>query len=95
MHLLRNLWSKAKTYAVLLVSGVAGILFIALRVVSGQKHEAQQQAEQANRRAENAEARIVQRQKAETANQAAKTEGEKHVQDAIDRARTGDRSHFE
>lgn len=95
MRLLRDLWSKAKTYAVLILSGLIGVLYIAVRIVSGQKQAAQHRADQAERKAENAEARIVQRQKAEAANQQAKVTGEENVEKAVERARSGDRRHFE
>ena len=92
---IQTLWSKVKTYVVAALGVLSGVLYISLRITAGQKKDAQERAEDAERKAQQAEARVVQRHKAEAVNQQAKAEGEKHVQDAIDRARSGDRSHFE
>jgi len=93
--MLATIRSKIKTYAVLILSALSGVLYVALQIVSGQKRSAQERAEQAERHAETAEARAKQQRKAEAVNQQAKIEGEEHVEKAVERARSGDRRHFE
>ena len=95
MLLLSKAWSKIKSYVVIILGALTGVLYVALRVVARQKRSAQERAEQAERRAETAEARARQQHKAEAANQQAKIEGEEHVEKAVERARSGDRRHFE
>ena len=94
MLLLSNAWSKVKSYAVAILGALLGVMYVALRVVAGQKRAAQERAEQAERRAETAEARARLQQKAEAANQQAKIEGDKHVEEAVEKARSGNRDHF-
>jgi len=93
--MLATIRSKIKSYGLLILGALSGALYFALRVVSAQKRSAQERAEQAEHRAETAEARTKQQQKAEAANQQAKIEGEEHVEKAVERARSGDRRHFE
>lgn len=95
MLLLSNIWSKIKSYLVIILSAMIGALYVALKIVAGQKRAAQERAEQAEHRADTAEARVNQRQKAEAADKQARAEGEKHVEDAINRARSGKRDHFQ
>lgn len=73
---------------------IAGLV-AALKIVGLQRDNAKRKAEAEATRADTAEKRIEQRQKADTASSAAKEEGEKNVQEAVDRARTGKRDHFE
>lgn len=94
MLLLSSIWSKIKSYAVVILSALIGIMYVALRVVAGQKESAQKRATEAEHRADTAEARAAQRQKADEADTQAKAEGEKHVEEAVTRARSGSRDHF-
>lgn len=79
--------------------GAVGLLIAALvaalKIVGLQRDNAKRKAEAEATRADTAEKRIEQRQKADTASSTAKEEGEKNVQEAVDRARTGKRDHFE
>lgn len=79
--------------------GAAGLvlagLLAALKIVGIQRDRARESAKTEAARADTAEKRIEQRQKADAASSTAKEEGEKHVQEAVDRARGGKRDHFE
>lgn len=71
------------------------LLTALLRLTAHQKKAAYERAAHQERRADTAEARIKQRQRADEASQTAKQEGDRRVEEAVDRARTGRRDHFE
>lgn len=72
---------------------VAGLLF-ALKIVGGQRDRAREHARREAERADTAEKRIEKRKQADDASYQAKAEGDKRVQEAIERARDGKRDHF-
>lgn len=76
-------------------AGIAAGLWFLLQLTQRQRDRARLQAERQKRRAATAEQRIDQRRQADQASRQAKEEGDANVQEAIDRARTGRRDHFE
>lgn len=76
------------------VAAVMAGLLIAVRVISGQRDRAREKAKREEERAATAEKRIEKRKQADDASYKAKAEGDKRVQEAIDRARDGKRDHF-
>ena len=81
-----------------LMTGVAvlvALLYVLAQMFRIQRDSARRDAEAARQEAATAQARIAQRQAADQASSQAKTEGDKRVQEAVERARAGDRTHFE
>lgn len=72
---------------------VAGLL-LALKIISGQRDKAREQAKRDSERADTAEKRIENRKQAYDASDQAKAEGDRRVKEAVDRARAGNRDHF-
>lgn len=89
------MFSGIKTWLYGAVGLVIAGLVAALKIVGLQRDNAKRKSEAEATRADTAEKRIEQRHKADTASSTAKEEGEKNVQEAVDRARTGKRDHFE
>lgn len=89
------MFSQIKAWIAAAVAGVIGVLAALLKITQIQRDNARREAEIAKQQAETLEARIKQRQAAEEASQQAKAEGDKRVDEALARARAGDRSHFE
>lgn len=81
------------------VSGLLGLalalMVAAFKLVSHQKARAEGRADSEQTRADSAEARIDQRDRAEQASTEAKQEGERRIEEAVERAGTGRRDHFE
>lgn len=82
-----------------LLSVLAALVFaklaIALQVANSKKASAEARADQERDRADMAEERNKRQEALTSAMDKAKQEGSKHVEQAVDSARTGDRSHFE
>lgn len=89
------IFGRLKVWALAAVGILAGVLYALLGITKRQRDKAREESERQERRAETAEARNQQRQQADKASQTAKEEGDKRVQEAVDRARTGRRDHFE
>lgn len=89
------MFSQIKAWIAAAVAGVIGVLAALLKITQIQRDNARREAEIAKQQAETLEARIKQRQAAEEASQQAKAEGDKRIEEAVQRARAGDRSHFE
>lgn len=81
-------------WAAKILAGLAAVLMVWLNVTQRQRDKAQEKAEKQERRADTAEARIEQRQQADSASKAAKETGDARVEEARDNARTGNRDHF-
>lgn len=75
----------------LLVATLGGLLARA----NSKRNEETYRASREKRRADAAEVRVQHYQAAEEASRQSKQEGDSRVQKAVDRARSGDRSHFE
>ncbi len=89
------MFSQIKAWIAAAVAGVIGVLAALLKITQIQRDNARREAEIAKQQAETLEARIKQRQAAEEASAKAKAEGDKLVQEAVERARSGRRDHFE
>ena len=89
------MFSKIKAWIAAAVAGVIGILAVLLKITQIQRDNARRDAEAAKQEAATANERIEQRRRADEASAKAKEEGDKRVEEAVQRARAGDRSHFE
>lgn len=81
-----------------LMTGVAvlfALLYVVAQTFRRQRDSARQDAQDAKQEAVTAQERIKQRQEADCASSQAKNEGDKRIEEALERARAGDRSHFE
>lgn len=76
-------------------AGLTAILYGMLKWTQHQRAKAEAKAAAQTQRANTAEERIDQRTRADDASRTAKEEGDKHVEQALERARTGRRDHFE
>lgn len=81
-------------WAAKILAGLSAVLLVWLNVTQRQRDTAEEKAEIQKRRADTAEERIGQRQKADSASKAAKETGDERVEEARSKARTGDRDHF-
>lgn len=77
------------------VVALVALLYVLAQMFRTQRDNARRDAEAAKQEAATAQARIAQRQAADQASSQAKTEGDRRVEEAVQRARAGDRSHFE
>ncbi len=77
-----------------ILGGLSAVLLVWLNVTQRQRDKEADKANRQERRADTAEQRIEQRQQADSASKAAKETGDARVEEARDKARTGDRSHF-
>lgn len=81
-------------WAAKILAGLSAVLLVWLNVTQRQRDKAQDKADKQQRRADTADQRIEQRQQADSASKAAKEQGDEAVEQARDKARTGDRDHF-
>lgn len=87
--------SKLWQWLAAMLGVIAAYALVLLKVRERQLDDARDDAKESEQRADTAETRIEQRDKANEANAQAKEEGDRHVQEAVDRARSGSRDHFE
>lgn len=81
-----------------LMTGVAvlvALLYVLAQMFRIQRDSARRDAEAAKQEAATANQRIEQRRRADEASAKAKAEGDKRIEEAVQRARAGDRTHFE
>ena len=81
-------------WAAKILAGLVAVLLVWLNATQRQRDKAEEKAQNQERRADTAEARIDQRHKADEVSQTAKETGDARVEESRDKARTGSRDHF-
>lgn len=89
------MWAQLRLWVAAAGAAVFAVLAGLLHLRTTQRDRARAEAGRERERAQASEAATAQRRRADDASNAAKTKGDHDVKEAVDRARSGVRDHFE